>query len=88
MDHNVQKLFWVCQNKRAQFHMCYMLMEWHFLVRVMLKLFPTTSIALEQIHNFGTCAMEGLAVLVWEDFKILEVETVQKHIEECFYSLV
>lgn len=68
--------------------MCYMLMEGHFLVRVMLKLFPTTSIALEQIHNFGTRAMEGLAVLVWEDFKILEVETVQKHIEECLYSLV
>lgn len=86
MDHYVQKLVWVCQNERAQFHMCYVLMERHFLVRVILKLFPSASIALEQIHHFGASVMEGLAVLVLagEGFKILEVATGQKHIEECF----
>lgn len=58
--------------------MCYMLMERHFLVRVVLQLFPSTSSALEQIHDFGTSVMEELAVLIfaWEDFKILEIETV------------
>lgn len=63
-----------------------MLMECHFLVHVMLKLFPSASISLEQIHHFGTSVMEGLAVLVlaWEGFKILEIATGQKHIEECF----
>lgn len=61
-------------------------MERHFLVRVVLQLFPSTSRALAQVHNFGTSVMEERVVLIfaWKDFKILEIETVQKHIEECF----
>lgn len=33
-------------------------------IHVMLKMFPSTSIALEQIYNFGASVMEELMVLI------------------------